>query len=149
MDNNEKDTFNNHRLHLELYGFLVHWFLIQAEDNTTSSTVARKSKTSNTSNDLKTFDWSAQKLKAFDLASWLLGLKLSKIWTLAPDRVAFVSLFTKPAYQLFENPVNVKSQQTKDRVFRIISLCIKHYDHLPSIYLNMSLFPCMSSNNVL
>lgn len=131
LDHNEKDTFNNHRLHLEFYGFLVHWFLLQAEDNTTTSSVLRKSKSSNNSNDLRTFDWSSQKLKSFDLVSWLFGLKLNKIWTMPPDRIAFVNLFTKPAYQLFENPANVKAQQTKDRVFRIISLCIKHYDHLP------------------
>jgi condensin complex subunit 1 len=131
LDNNEKDTFNNHRLYLELYGFLIHWFLFLAEDNATSSTMVRKSKSSHHSaNDLKTFDWSSQKLKAFDLASWLLGLKLTKIWTLTPDRITFVTLFTKPAYQLFENPAHAKSNPIKERVFRILSLCIKHYDHL-------------------
>lgn len=128
LDQNEKDTFLNHRLNLELYGYLIHWFLLLAEDNTTSSKMVRKSKT--TTSDLKTFDWSSQKLKAFDLASWLLDLKLSKIWTLSPDRVNFVTLFTKPAYQLFENPAYAKSNAIKERIFRILSLCIKHYDHL-------------------
>jgi condensin complex subunit 1 len=133
LDNNEKDTFNNHRLYLELYGFLIHWFLFLAEDNATSSAMVRKSKSNHRStagNDLKVYDWSSQKLKAFDLASWLLSLKLTKIWTLTPDRIAFVTLFTKPAYQLFENPAHAKSSPIKERVFRILSLCIKHYDHL-------------------
>ncbi|KAI7899930.1 non-SMC mitotic condensation complex subunit 1, partial [Cokeromyces recurvatus] len=134
LDNNEKETFNNHRYNLELYGFLIHWFLLLAEENATSSNIIRKSKTAQSSslsnNDLRTFDWSSQKLKAFDLASWLLGLKLTKIWTLTPDRVNFVTLFTKPAYQLFENPVYAKSNPIKERIFRILSLCIKYYDHL-------------------
>jgi condensin complex subunit 1 len=128
LDKNEKDSFNNHKFYLELYGFLIHWLLLSAEDNTTSSKMVRKSKSS--ANDLKTFDWSTQKLKAFDIASWLLDLKLSKIWTLTPDRVNFTILFTKPAYQLFENPAHVKSNSIKERVFRILSLCIRHYDHL-------------------
>ncbi|CAO3636786.1 unnamed protein product [Mucor hiemalis] len=127
LDQNEKDTFLSHRLNLELYGYLIHWFLLLAEDNTTSSKMVRKAKSTS---DLKTFDWSNQKLKAFDLASWLLDLKLSKVWTLTPDRVNFVTLFTKPAYQLFENPAYAKSNAIKERIFRILSLCIKHYDHL-------------------
>jgi condensin complex subunit 1 len=115
-----------------LYGFLVHWFLLLAEENTTSSSMVRKSKSiPSAANNLKTFDWSSQKLKAFDFASWLLGLKLTKLWTLSPDRVAFVTLFTKPAYQLFENPAHAKSNPIKERIFRILSLCVKHYDHLP------------------
>lgn len=135
LDNNEKETFNNHRLYLELYGFLIHWFLLLAEDNATTSTMVRKSKSSHHSasgggKDLKTFDWGPQKLKAFDLASWLISLKLTKIWTLTPERITFVTLFTKPAYQLFENPAHAKSNPIKERVFRILSLCIKHYDHL-------------------
>ncbi|KAI7890796.1 non-SMC mitotic condensation complex subunit 1 [Mucor mucedo] len=129
LDQNEKDTFNNHRNYLELYSYSVHWFLLLVEDNTTTSKmVVRRAK--NSTNDLKTFDWSTQKLKVFDLASWLLDLKLSKIWTLTPDRVHFVTLFTKPAYQLFENPAHAKSSQIKERIFRILSLCIKNYDHL-------------------
>ncbi|GAN09384.1 condensin complex component cnd1 [Mucor ambiguus] len=133
LENNEKESFNNHRLHLELYGFLVHWFLLLAEEHSTSSTMVRKAKSSSTGgHNLKTFDWSTQKLKAFDLASWLLDLKLSKLWTLPPDRLTFVTLFTKPAYQLLENPAHAKSSPIKERIFRVISLCVKHYDHLPA-----------------
>jgi hypothetical protein len=102
------------------------------------------SKAKNT-NDLKTFDWSPQKLKAFDLASWLIDLKLSKIWTLTPDRVNFVTLFTKPAYQLFENPAHAKSNPIKERIFRILSLCIKHYDHLfgKSLHTHIYMIVCL------
>ncbi|EPB86159.1 hypothetical protein HMPREF1544_07061 [Mucor circinelloides 1006PhL] len=133
LENNEKETFNNHRLHLELYGFTVHWFLLLAEEHSTSSNMVRKNKSGAAGgHNLKTFDWSAQKLKAFDLASWLLDLKLTKLWTLPPDRLTFVTLFTKPAYQLLENPAHAKSNPIKERIFRVISLCVKQYDHLPA-----------------
>lgn len=128
LDQNEKDTYNNHRIYLEHYAYLVYWFLISAEDNTTTTKNTRKTKVIGT--DLKSFDWSAHKLKAFDLINWLLALKLSKIWTLTSDRTNFVNLFTKPAYQLLENPVQARSRPIKDRVFRTLSLCIKDYDHL-------------------
>ncbi|KAG1142022.1 hypothetical protein G6F37_007640 [Rhizopus arrhizus] len=127
LENDQKETFSNHRHYLELYGYLIHWFLISAEENATISKTAKKSKSSD--NDLRTFDWSNQKLKAFDTASWLLDLKLSKIWTMTPERITFITLFTKPAYQLFENPVNAKSTRVKERVFRILGLCVKYYDH--------------------
>lgn len=126
LENNQKETFSNHRHCLELYGFLLHWFLIAVEKNTTTAKITKKK---SNQNELKTFDWSNQKLKAFDTASWLLDLKLSKIWTMAPERIAFINLFTKPAYQLFENPVNAKSNRVKERVFRILGLCVKYYDH--------------------
>lgn len=48
---------------------------------------------------------------------------------MAPERITFITLFTKPAYQLFENPVNAKSNRVKERVFRILGLCVKFYDH--------------------
>lgn len=117
---------------MELYGFTVHWFLLLAEEHSTSSNMVRKNKSGAAGgHNLKTFDWSAQKLKAFDLASWLLDLKLTKLWTLPPDRLTFVTLFTKPAYQLLENPAHAKSNPIKERIFRVISLCVKQYDHLP------------------
>ncbi|KAI8991499.1 non-SMC mitotic condensation complex subunit 1-domain-containing protein [Mycotypha africana] len=137
LDNNDKQTFSTHRFNLELYGFLVHWFIMLTEEHTSVATLSassssRKSKSaSSNNNNLKTYDWNPQKSKAFDLASWLLGLKITKLWTMTPERLAFVTLFTKPAYQVFENPANVKSASMKERVFRILGLCIKHYDHMP------------------
>lgn len=113
---------------MELFSYLVHWFLMLTEDTVQAPKTSRKSKASNANP--KGIDWNSQKLKAFDLAGWLLDLKLSKIWTLTPDRVNFITLFTKPAYMLFENPLQVKSQPIKDRIFRILSLCIKNYEHL-------------------
>ncbi|KAI9271447.1 non-SMC mitotic condensation complex subunit 1 [Sporodiniella umbellata] len=127
LEKDERESFSNHRHYLELYGYLIHWFLNSAEENATISKTAKKSKSDQ--NDLKTFDWSNQKLKAFDTASWLLDLKLGKLWTVAPERTTFITLFTKPAYQLFENPVSAKSSRVKERVFRILGLCVKFYEH--------------------
>ncbi|KAI9006529.1 condensin complex component cnd1 [Phycomyces nitens] len=128
LENNEKETFPDHRRFLELYGFLVHWFLLAAEEKTTSiSTKSKKGKAR--IDDSGRFDWSTQKQKAFDIVGWMLELKLTKIWTMTPDRSTFISLFTKPAYQIFENPSNAKSNEIKRRVFKVLGMCIKNYNH--------------------
>ncbi|KAL0080987.1 non-SMC mitotic condensation complex subunit 1-domain-containing protein [Phycomyces blakesleeanus] len=128
LENNEKETFQEHRRYLELYGFLVHWFLLAAEEKTTNvSTKSKKGKAR--TDDSGRFDWSTQKQKAFDIVGWMLELKLTKIWTMTPDRNTFISLFTKPAYQIFENPSNAKSNEIKKRVFKVLGMCIKNYNH--------------------
>lgn len=43
----------------------------------------------------------------------------------------YTSLFTKSCYQLFENPAHLKSTELKISTFKILSLCVKRYDHLP------------------
>lgn len=53
LENNEKDTFAGHRHYLELYGFLLHWTLLVAEEKTTS--VTSKSKVSRFVNQANTF----------------------------------------------------------------------------------------------
>ncbi|KAI7859019.1 armadillo-type protein [Circinella umbellata] len=136
LDNNEKDTFVGHRQSLEHYGFLVHWILIVSEQSsslssvvaTSSSTKPKKGKSRAT----EVTDWTAQKTKAFDLIARLLEIKISKIWTLTPERQTFISLFTKPAFQLFEDPATSKShsKEIKYRAFRILGLCIKYYGYM-------------------
>ncbi|KAI8393588.1 non-SMC mitotic condensation complex subunit 1-domain-containing protein [Radiomyces spectabilis] len=129
LDNNEKDTFAGHRQHLELYSFLIYWFLTAVEEKS-SGTTTKSKKGKHRSDDANAKDYSTQKAKAFDAIGWLLELKLGNIWTLTPERNTFITLFTKPAYQVFENPHYVKSSIVKTRAFKILSLCIKNYGHL-------------------
>ena len=39
---NDKETFASHRQYLELYGFLIHWLLIQIEEASSSMTAKTK-----------------------------------------------------------------------------------------------------------
>ncbi|KAI8976821.1 non-SMC mitotic condensation complex subunit 1 [Pilobolus umbonatus] len=126
LEKNTKETYNTHKQVLEMYGFLVHWFLTVIEEANVTKTHNKKNKHTED----KEWDWIPQKIKAYDSSSWLLEMRLSRIWTLTPERVKFVNLFTKSIYQLFENPLNTKSAKIKERAFRILSICIKNYDHL-------------------
>ncbi|CAO3608092.1 unnamed protein product [Cunninghamella echinulata] len=112
LNNNEIDSFALHRICLEHYIFLIYWFLIQSEEI------------------LKSTSLNVNKSKTFDLLAWLLELKLTKIWSLTPERTVLINLFTKPCYQVFENAAYIRSTELKSCAFKILSLCVKHYDHL-------------------
>ncbi|KAI9306089.1 non-SMC mitotic condensation complex subunit 1-domain-containing protein [Cunninghamella echinulata] len=132
LNNNEIDSFSLHRICLEHYIFLTYWFLIQSEEILKSSSLnVNKSKRSKgKADDNRPAILIPQKKKTFDLLAWLLELKLTKIWSLTPERTALINLFTKPCYQVFENAAYIRSTELKSCAFKILSLCVKYYDHL-------------------
>ncbi|ORZ04942.1 non-SMC mitotic condensation complex subunit 1-domain-containing protein [Absidia repens] len=135
LDSNETDNFNDHRIRLEHYIFLIYWFLEQSEEVAKAANAASNSKSKKNKGrvyDHRPANWTVQKKKTNDVLAWLLDLKLAKLWTLSPDRVVLINLFTKPCYQFFENPANLKSTELKVSTFKILSVCIKRYDHLPA-----------------
>ncbi|KAF9583373.1 Condensin complex subunit, partial [Lunasporangiospora selenospora] len=69
------------------------------------------------------------KQKAMNLMSKCLELQLSKIWTVTHEKETFISLFFKPAYQILENKENIKITALKQRVYRVLCICIKRHNH--------------------
>ncbi|KAI8335552.1 non-SMC mitotic condensation complex subunit 1-domain-containing protein [Chlamydoabsidia padenii] len=132
LNNNETRTFAEHRICLEHYVFLIYWFLKQSEEASKSAattTTNKSKKGKGRAYDDRPANWALQKKKTFDLLAWLLEMKLTKIWTLPPDRTVLINLITKPCYQFFENPANTKLAELKLCIFKILSLCVKYYDH--------------------
>ncbi|RHZ79040.1 hypothetical protein Glove_152g93 [Diversispora epigaea] len=149
-----EDTYRNHQVAMEMYGFLLAWLISNAEDkaaskgviNGTSSTTKRvnvtntgktkrtkqtKSKSANitTVNLVEEWDWSAQKPTVLDLMLEVLELRINEIWTTSQEMNAFISLFTKSAYLMLENIANIKDSNIKVRVFKVLSVCVKDYNH--------------------
>ena len=58
-----------------------------------------------------------------------LELQLSKIWTATHEKETFISLFFKPAYQILENKENIKISALKQRVYKVLCICIKGHNH--------------------
>ncbi|KAJ2958011.1 hypothetical protein NQZ79_g6363 [Umbelopsis isabellina] len=129
IEANEKETFATHKTTLEMYGFIVHWYLITIEDK--ASSMAGKSKRGNKNkaqdDDINTWDWTPQKLKSFELIVFMLEKGISKIWHLNPERDLLLSLFTKPAYQIFEISTSIKNAKVKEIVFHVLGICITKY----------------------
>ncbi|KAI8092765.1 non-SMC mitotic condensation complex subunit 1-domain-containing protein [Halteromyces radiatus] len=133
LANNETSTFGEHRTCLEHYIFLIYWYLELSEEAAKAAASAASTKSKRGKGrvyDDRPANWTVQQKKTYDLLAWLLELKLTKIWTLPPDRTALINLFTKSCYHFFENASNLKVIDLKLAIFRILSLCVKNYDHL-------------------
>jgi condensin complex subunit 1 len=57
----------------------------------------------------------------------MLEKRISKIWHLNPERDLLLSLFTKPAYQIFEISTSIKNAKVKEIVFHVLGICITKY----------------------
>ncbi|CAG8519321.1 961_t:CDS:10 [Funneliformis caledonium] len=145
LDDDDEETYSDHRIALEMYGFLLFWFITNAERKATSKssvngetiTSGGKAKTKRTrqtrskvsSNNNEDWDWSKQKQEALDLMIKVLEPRIKKIWTSTHEIEIFVSLFTKSAYRMLENITTIKTSSIKSRVYTILSICVKEYNH--------------------
>ncbi|KAG9286748.1 hypothetical protein G9A89_012298 [Geosiphon pyriformis] len=147
LDPDEEETFLDHHRHaLEMYAFLLEWVISMAETKATSKSAVssntapaptrnigggrgKRSKPSSSAADTEDWDWSAQQISALDLMLKVLDMRINKIWTSTHERDTFVSVFTKPTYQMLENTANTKLANVKFRLYNILSKCVKDYNH--------------------
>lgn len=139
LEINDQDVYLQHREPLEMYGFLIFWAIGITEQKATSRAAAvektgKRGKGSRSTKDddeveQGTSTWTSEKQKAMDLMSKCLELQLSKIWTATHEKETFISLFFKPAYQILENKENIKIAPLKQRVYKVLCLCIKRHNH--------------------
>ncbi|KAF8935517.1 armadillo-type protein [Dissophora ornata] len=141
LEINDQDVYMQHREPLEMYGFLIFWIINITEQKATSRAAstektakstrgkgARASKDNNEA-DEQSSTWTSEKQKAMDSMSKCLELQLSKIWTATHEKETFISLFFKPAYQILENKENIKNSALKQRVYKVLCICIKRHNH--------------------
>ncbi|KAF9117197.1 Condensin complex subunit [Mortierella sp. AM989] len=141
LEINDQDMYMQHRDPLEMYGFLIFWIIGITEQKATSRAAAAektgksargkgaRSAKENDDTVEGTSTWTTEKQKAMDLMSKCLELHLSKIWTATHEKETFISLFFKPAYQILENKENVKISALKQRVYKVLCICIKRHNH--------------------
>ncbi|GJJ71787.1 condensin complex subunit 1 [Entomortierella parvispora] len=141
LDINDQDVYMQHREPLEMYGFLIFWLISVTEQKATSRAATidkagkavrgRGAKANKDAENAEegTSTWTAEKQKAMDMMSRCLELHLSKIWTATHEKETFVSLSFKPAYQILENKANIKIQALKQRVYKVLCICIKNHNH--------------------
>ncbi|KAG0208089.1 Condensin complex subunit [Mortierella sp. GBA30] len=146
LDINDQDVYMHHREPLEMYGFLIFWVIGITEQRATSRAAAVdkagkttvrpkvRGKGSRSARDANGAEegiltWTSEKQRAMDLMCRCADLSLSKIWTATHEKETFLSLFFKPAYQILENKENVKITALKQRVYRVLCICIKKHNH--------------------
>lgn len=126
---------SQHKQILEIFAFLLQWCIAAVEAKCAERPAApargkgAKGAKSKAAQKDGSWDPSAQLQAALELMTKVMKLKLSKIFVTTSERDNFISLFTRPTYQILESETRVKSQAIKMHAFRVLCVAIKHHGH--------------------
>ncbi|KZT24887.1 hypothetical protein NEOLEDRAFT_1156610 [Neolentinus lepideus HHB14362 ss-1] len=147
VDHEDQQTYLTHKMPLEMYAFLLQWFVsaaekVKATDNEEEApapapTRARRGKggkagTSRVAAKQKNstaWTWVNQIPGTLGLISKTLRIKTQRIWTTTAERDTFVSCITRPAYHITESEAYMKDQTIRLGVYKVICLAVKHHGH--------------------
>ncbi|KAF8207249.1 non-SMC mitotic condensation complex subunit 1-domain-containing protein [Mycena galopus ATCC 62051] len=135
-----------HKGPLEMYAFLLQWFVSAAEkvkpvDGDAPGTPATKTrkprggKTAATGRSRTAaakkaeWTWIDQIPTTLNLISKVLRLSTQRIWTTTAEKDTFISCLTRPAYHITESEVYMKQQDIRLSVYKVICLAVKHHGH--------------------
>ncbi|KAJ7219999.1 non-SMC mitotic condensation complex subunit 1-domain-containing protein [Mycena pura] len=147
LDQEAPQVYLAHKTPLEMYAFLLQWFVSAAEkvkqnDTDAPGTPAPKAKKArggktattgrsarNASSKKAEWSWVDQIPATLNLISKVLRLSTQRIWTTTAEKDTFISCLTRPAYHVTENEQYMKSQDIKLSVYKVICLAVKHHGH--------------------
>ncbi|KAG8987690.1 Condensin complex subunit [Tulasnella sp. JGI-2019a] len=140
IDAGEQESFATHRQTLDVYAFLIHWFVLSADKASSKSSeeVPAKAKrgkgggkapkkTANRSTEV--WSWSEHIPSTLAIISKLLRIKSHRIWMSQADRDVFINCVTRPAYHVMESEALMKDESIKMEVYKVICLAVKHHGH--------------------
>jgi condensin complex subunit 1 len=137
FESEEQDAVQHHKQLLEMYGFLLQWTVSVVEAKAAekpTTTVARgrgvgKGAKSKASTKEGTWDSAAQLQGALDTMCKVLKVKLNKVFLTTSERDAFVGLFTRTVYLIFESEQRTKSTAIRMHAFKVLCIAVKHHGH--------------------
>ncbi|KAF7327571.1 Condensin complex subunit 1 [Mycena kentingensis (nom. inval.)] len=132
-----------HRTPLEMYAFLLQWFVTAAEkvkqsDGDAPATPAKTrkprggkapAKSRATTKKSTEWTWVDQIPGMLSLLSKVLRLSSQRIWTTTAERDTFISCLTRPAYHITESEIYMKSGEIRMGVYTVICRAVKHHGH--------------------
>ncbi|KAH9478251.1 Condensin complex subunit 1 [Psilocybe cubensis] len=141
----------NHKMPLEMYAFLLYWFVIASEkvkaseETEAAPAKGRKGKgtkaTSRAAANKKTdtvWTWKDQIVPTLNLISKILRhLQTQRIWTTTAERDTFINCITRPAYHVMESEAYMKNQDIKMSVFKVICLSVKHHNQAMAVQITI------------
>ena len=146
-----------HKQPLEIWAFLLQWFVVVAEKGAGKSSVevatagrgkGAKGKGKSKSSSSTAFVWEDQLPLVLGTMHKALRIPTSRIWRTTSERESFVSCFTKPAYQLAESETHLKSNEIRLGIYKVICLSVKFHGHAfgaqTSIMQNLTYFEHLS-----
>jgi condensin complex subunit 1 len=124
-----------HKQILETLAFLLQWCIAAVETKCAEKHAApargkgaKGTKGKATQKD-GSWDPSAQLQTALDTMAKVMKLKLAKIFVTTSERDTFISLFTRPTYQILESETRVKSTAIRMHAFKVLCVAVKHHGH--------------------
>ncbi|KAG6897024.1 hypothetical protein C0992_004552 [Termitomyces sp. T32_za158] len=148
VERGDQQGYMSHKLALEMFGFLLLWFVSaaekvkQPEDEDRQSMPAPKGRrgrggkaggkaasSRSASKRNEGWTWVDQIPATLGLISKVLRLQTQRIWTTTAEREAFITCMTRPAYHVTENEQYMKVEAIKVGVLKIICLAVKHHGH--------------------
>ncbi|KAG5641739.1 hypothetical protein DXG03_004311 [Asterophora parasitica] len=148
IDQGDQQGYMSHKLSLELYGFLLDWFVSAAEkvkksdEDDAPSAPALKGRKGrggkaggkaasriSSNRGAEAWTWIDQIPPTLALICKVLRLQTQRIWTTTAEREAFITCMTRPAYHIAESEQYMKVESIKKGVQKIICLAVKHHGH--------------------
>ncbi|WVF66251.1 hypothetical protein IAT40_000991 [Kwoniella sp. CBS 6097] len=150
-----------HKQPLEMWAFLLQWFVSCAERGAgksagdaaaaTTTTGRGKKKTTKSnagSSSTYSFVWADHLPLVLSTMHKTLRIPSSRLWRTSSEREAFISCFVKPTYQLAEVEAYLKPNEVKLGVYKVICLAVKFHSHAfgaqTSIIQNLTYFEHLS-----
>ncbi|KIJ62112.1 hypothetical protein HYDPIDRAFT_30664 [Hydnomerulius pinastri MD-312] len=132
-----------HKAPLEMYAFLLHWFVTAAEKVKapgdeeapqpqpksrrgrggkagTSRAAAKKA---------EVWTWVDQIPATLELFAKAMRLKTHRIWMTSPERDAFITCLTRPAHHIAESEQYMKVAAIKMNIYKVICTAVKNHGH--------------------
>lgn len=118
---------------MELYGYLIHCFLVYLgqEDHSGAVTVIGIRKASKKASEAYKRNCLLLETLMESITS-LFRVKLGRFFQTTPEKDAFISLFTRPVYSLMEFEHRMKAIGVKMYMFKVICMAVKLHGHAPA-----------------
>ncbi|KAJ3827571.1 non-SMC mitotic condensation complex subunit 1-domain-containing protein [Lentinula raphanica] len=144
IQNEDQHVYRTHKAPLEMYAFLLQWFVQAAEkvkdeaDPSTPVPKARRgrgakagaSRAPARSKKNEAWSWVDHVAPTLGLIARLLNqLNTQRLWTTNTEREAFINCITRPAYQIAESETFMKSVEIRTNFFKVICRAIKNHNH--------------------
>ncbi|KAI6115366.1 non-SMC mitotic condensation complex subunit 1-domain-containing protein [Pisolithus croceorrhizus] len=139
-----------HKIPLEMYAFLLNWFAAAAdkvkspgEGEATPQPKSRRGRggRAGASRALakkgEEWTWIDQIPAILELFIKAMKLKTHRIWMTTPERDAFITCLTRPAYYIAENEQYMKAHNVKVNVYKVICVAVKHHGHALAAQINI------------
>ncbi|EDR03670.1 chromosome condensation complex protein [Laccaria bicolor S238N-H82] len=157
----DQQSYMAHKTPLELYAFLLQWFVTAAEKvkatedgdapPPAAATKGRRGRGGKAgagrgagrgaaSKKNEAWTWQDQIPATLGLIVKVLRLQTQRIWTTTAEREDFIKTITRPAYHVAENEQYMKKSDIKLWVYKVICLSVKHHGQSFAVHINIIQF---------